>query len=166
VLSCSAVFLYFNFFEAFSVATKHDLQYSIRKILANNRENSYGTRGDRMDMLMKFASDVVDLGYKLRHVQGLKSKHITGVIDLWKKQDIAIGTLKNRTAALRFLTEKIGKSNIVPSNTELGIGARQYKPSFNRAIVNPDFSGITNRNVYISLQLQRVFGLRREESIK
>ena len=33
-----------------------------------------------------------------------------------------------------------------------------------RAIVNPDFSKVENRYVLISLQLQRVFGLRREES--
>lgn len=145
---------------------KHDLQYSIKQVLFRSHEGSLNARADRYTLLMKFAADTVDSGYKLRHVLGLKQKHIEAAVQAWQKQNIKVGTIKNRLSAIRFLAEKIGKANIVPSNKALTIPARKSTPSINRAIHNPDFSGITNQYVLISLQLQRVFGLRREESIK
>lgn len=148
------------------MAIKHDLQNSIKQILQRSHEGSHNGQADRKTILMKFAEDVVKRGNKLRHVNGLKSKHIFGVVQQWQKEGLASGTLKNRLSALRFLAEKIGKANIVPSNNELKIPARTSTPKFNRAIVNPDFSTISNEYIFISLQLQRVFGLRREESLK
>jgi site-specific recombinase XerC len=149
-----------------AVAIKHDLQHSIKQVLFRSNESSHTSRDDRYTILMKFAADVVASGNKLRHVHGLKSKHVQAVIKRWQDQHLTSGTLKNRLSALRFLAEKIGKTNIIPSNTELAIPARVSKPRINRAIKNPDFSTISNPYVLISLQLQRVFGLRREESLK
>lgn len=148
------------------MATKHRLRYSIRQVLLNNREGSYATRADRMSILMRFAEDLVKLGYRLNHVQGLKTKHIGLVIEYWKQQSLSNATLKNRSAALRYLVGKLNKSNLVPSNKALGIGARRYVIKENKALVDPDFSKISHPHILISLQLQRVFGLRREESLK
>ncbi len=73
---------------------------------------------------------------------------------------------KNRLSALRHLSRLINKPALVPSNKALNIGSRKYVSETNRALVNPDFSKITNDNLKVSLELQRVFGLRREESLK
>ena len=54
----------------------------------------------------------------------------------------------------------------VPDNKVLQIGSRHTGPLKNKAIVNPDISKITDPYVRISLELQRHFGLRREESLK
>ncbi len=148
------------------MTVKQDLMNSISKILQANRDGSYATQGDRKDMLFRFAKDLVDLGYKLRNIDGLKEKHIIAVIEHWKNKKIAISTMKNRTAALRFLCDKIKKPTIIPSNNRLDIGNRIYVPQTNRALHNPDFSKISNPYIRISLELQRVFGLRREESLK
>lgn len=148
------------------MARKHNLQFSIRQVLAKNRDGSYATRSDRLHILMRFAEDIIKLKFGLNHIQGLKTKHITAVIAYWQQQKLANATLKNRTSALRYLAEKINKPMIVPSNKELHIGARRYVPKENKAIANPDFSRITNPAILVSLHLERLFGLRREEALK
>lgn len=148
------------------MAKRHDLQYSINQMLLKNRDGSYATLADRKQILLHFANDLHDLGFGLAHVQGLKTKHIETVVAHWKTQELSNATLKNRTAALRYLANKLNKMNIVPCNTALGIGARHYVAKTNKALSNPDFSGISDAYILHSLQLQRLFGLRREEALK
>lgn len=148
------------------MSIRNELKYSISYVLKHNRDGSFATQADRKQILNTFASELVDLGYGLRDIRGLKQKHITAIVKHWQQSQLAISTIKNRTAILRYLCEKINKSNIVPTNKELQIGNRQYVPKRNRAIFNPDFSAIKNPYVRISLELQRLFGLRREESLK
>jgi hypothetical protein len=146
------------------MSIKYDLQYSIKALL--NNEDSFATQAARKQMLMRFAEDLVSLGYGLRDVRGQKEKHIVAIVQYWQKNRISIATLKNRTATLRYLYGKINKPNIIPKNDDLNIGKRPYKPSTNKAIHNPNFINITDSNTRISLEWQRAFGLRREESIK
>ncbi len=145
---------------------RHDLQRSITQVLKSARMGSYETQDARKKILNLFANDLVKLGYGLRRIQGLQEKHITAVVKYWMKNNIQTATLKNRTSVLRFLCQCINKPSIIKSNQDIGIGRRNYLPTKNKAIYNPDFSKITNPYIYISLQLQRVFGLRREEAIK
>lgn len=148
------------------MSIKHELKRSIHQVLSRNKDGSFATQADRQKILNRFAEDLVSLGYGLKHIQGLKTKHIQAITEYWKSQQLANATIKNRLAALRYLAGKINKNNLVPSNDSLKIEARSYIPKKNRALVNPDFSKITNEYIYVSLQLQRVFGLRREESLK
>ncbi len=148
------------------MSIKHDLQHSIKVLLKRNCEGSFSTQASRKRILLRFAEDLVSLGYGLRDIQGLKGKHVSATVQYWQNNHLANATVKNRTAALRYLCEKLNKINIVPSNDQLNIGKRHYKPTTNKAIHNPDFSRITDANTRISLELQRVFGLRREEAIK
>lgn len=143
-----------------------DLKHSINKILRESRSNSFATQADRRHMLCQFANDLVGLKYGLRDIKNLKTKHIIAVVQHWQMKNLSISTIKNRVAAIRFICKKMNKANVVPANDQMNIGRRSYKPTYNRAIVNPNFSKITNPYIYISLQLQRVFGLRREESLK
>jgi len=147
------------------VSIRHDLVHSIFKLF-RHRENSYATHADRRKMLSHFAATLVSRGYGLRNISGLKQKHVVAVVKHWKEKNLAVSTIKNRLAAVRKMCSRLGKPVLVPSNIDLGIGKRCYVPKRNRAIYNPDFSGITNQHIRISLELQRVFGLRREESMK
>lgn len=148
------------------MSIKKDLQNSIYNVLRSNRDGSFATQADRKSILFNFAKDLVGLGYGLRDIRGIKQKHIIAIIKHWQEKQVAVSTIKNRTAALRSLCIKINKHNIIPSNKELQIGSRKYTPQFNRAIINPDFYGITHPYIRISLELQRLFGLRREECLK
>ncbi len=148
------------------MSIKQDLQHSIKITLKQNNSGSFATQATRKHALMRFAKDLVTLGYGLRDIRGLKQKHIIAVIQFWQQNNLANSTLKNRTAALRYLCEKTNKTNIVPKNDDLKIGKRQYKPLTNKALFNPDFTKISNPYIRVTLELQRAFGLRREEALK
>lgn len=145
---------------------RHDLQRSIQKVLTGYRLGSFATQANRKHILFTFAVDLVSKGFGLRDVQGLKSKHILAVVNHWQEKGLANSTIKNRTAILRQFCQLINKRNIIPSNKELKIGNRVYVPQRNRALHQPDFSKISNEFILVSMQLQRLFGLRREEALK
>lgn len=145
---------------------RHDLQRSIHQIVSRDKSGSFATQAARLCILKQFAADLVKLGFGLRNIQGLKQKHIESMIEYWKGKNLANATLKNRMSVLRFLCEKINKASVIVSNKDLKIAARNYKPTINKAIYSPNFDKVTDQHVRISLELQRVFGLRREEALK
>lgn len=147
------------------MSAKHDLLYSIN-LLFKNRENSFATHADRRLILQRSAKDLISLGFVLRNINGLKQKHIFALVKSWQERSLSVATIKNRMASLRWLCTKINKSNLIPKNDQLNIGRRSYTPKKNRAIHHPNFSKVTNPYIKVSLELQRVFGLRREESLK
>ena len=55
---------------------------------------------------------------------------------------------------------------MVKSNDEYGIDKRSYIPRENKAIFDADFKKIQDPHLRISLEMQKVFGLRREECLK
>jgi integrase len=149
------------------MSAKGDFKHGINLILQHNQQGAYATHYARKSLLLSFANDLHQhTVFKPRNIYCLKEKHIRNVVAYWQQQGLSAGTIKNRTAALRWLAQKINKANIMPSNTQLNIDKRVYVSPQNKALINPDFSGITNPYVRVSLELQRLFGLRREESLK
>ena len=72
-------------------------------------------------------------------------------------------------AALRWWAARVDKSNAVArSNDHYGLPRRQYATSANRAkaLDEEKLSRVTDPHIRMSLELQREFGLRREEAIK
>lgn len=145
---------------------KKQLARSFYMTLSCDNFGAYATRADRRQILMRAADELVALGYKIGSVQQLKRKHIVALTENWQRKHLSNGTIKNRIAALRHLAVLINKPEIVPSNTDLKVGRRQNTAIKNRAVFNPDLTRITDQGVRISLELQRCFGLRREESLK
>jgi site-specific recombinase XerD len=149
------------------MSAKHSLKYTIKQILAHNKDGSFATQGDRKTLLMRFVEDLYQTQLKLRNIHCLRQKHIEAVVQYWQQKHLSNATIKNRMAALRWLTQKINKPNLIPKhNQQLNIGKRNYLPTHNKAIHNPDFSNITDPFIKASLALQAHFGLRRSESIK
>ena len=151
------------------MAIKHQLQQSIYSIIKHNRDGSFATQAARREILFLASKELVEGGYKLKNVQGLKQKHIYYLNQLWQERKLSNGTMKNRNAHLRWLCEKLHKANLMPTNDELKVGKRRYASNAdNKAIELKDgnLAKVTNPFIYISLHLQRHFGLRREECIK
>ena len=159
------------------MSIKKELIRSIEQIYKRNNEGSFATKADRLIMLKSFAKNLVDLGFGLRNIKGLQQKHIVSIVNYWqgrtashrslkKTKPLSIGTIKNRLSAVRHLSKLLNKPSVVPSNKTLKTGNRTFRPVFNRAIVNPDFASIKSSHIRVSLELQRLFGLRREESLK
>ncbi len=148
---------------------RHDLKHSILEVLKHNRDGSKNTQASRRSRLLMAANQLVNDGYQLRNVHMLKPKHINHLVNSWMEEGKLAGTLKNRMTDLRWLAGKLGKPDLVPAkNDSLNIPRRHYITNEDKSIVlsDGDVSKIDDEDVKLSLLLQKVFGLRREESIK
>jgi site-specific recombinase XerC len=148
------------------MSKRQELKRSIYILLKHSNAGSFSTKATRKEMLLMFADALYAAGIQLTHIQQLKAKHVTQVAKQWIEEGLSAGTLKNRMSNIRFAWGSLNKIEKLPSNDELGIARRTYTPKFNRAPINPDFTEVTNSYARVSLELQRVFGLRREESLK
>jgi len=148
------------------MSAKNNLKHTVIQLLKQDRLGSFATRHDRKQLILRFAEDLVNIGYKITDIHSLKLKHIQAVTKFWQDKHLSNATIKNRLSALRQLASILRKPMLVPSNTELNIGHRKYISQINRAVINPNFEKITHPYLRASLELQRLFGLRREESLK
>lgn len=150
------------------MAVKHLLQSSIYRVLKHNKDGSFATQTARKYILYQMAGDLVKGGYQLRDIRGFKTKHVRYLVEHWKSTGIMPGTLKNRLSALNWLADKLNKPNLVPSTKELAIPKRKYVTNIDKSIqlLPAQFNNITDKGIQLSLQLERAFGLRREEALK
>lgn len=146
-----------------------DLNYELKQLGARNRDGSYATQANRARTLRLIADQLYTLGYKQLHATELKGRHVNALVNLWLSQALAPGTIKNRMAALRWWAEKVGRTWVVAcDNAQYGIPDRQYVTNVSKAITvrAEDLTKVRDPCVRLSLELQRAFGLRREEAIK
>jgi len=146
-----------------------DLNYQLKQLCHRNRDGSYATQAKRMHQLMLIANQLDALGFRGMNARSLKPKHVEALIKNWQQQDLGVGTIKNRLAVLRWWAQKVDKQNVVArSNDHYGIPDRQFvtNESKARSVNTSDLEKIRDPYTRMSLDLQRVFGLRREEAIK
>lgn len=145
------------------------LEYGFNQILERNKDGSYATRANRQSMLSLFATQLKKLGYKTHEMRpsDLKGRHINALLRQWKVDEVSIGTIKNRMSSLRWLAEKIGKEDMVKNNATYGIGNRKYITNIDKSI-RTDNLNLDQLSPHIrqSVELQKQFGLRREEAMK
>ena len=66
----------------------------------------------------------------------LKQKHVDALVKGWLRQELAVGTIKNRMAVLRWWSEKADGRNVVAgSSTYYGIPGRQFVTNTSKATV-------------------------------
>lgn len=146
-----------------------DLNYQLKELCRKNRDGSYATQAQRLALLTLMANQLHELGYRQMEAQSLKPKHIEALVKHWLGADLAIATMKNRMAALRWWAEKVGRQNVIArSNDHYGIPERQFVTNVSKAqAVDADaLAKVRDEHVRVSLELQQAFGLRREEAIK
>jgi len=146
-----------------------DLNYQLKQLCKQNRDGSYSTQAGRAWLLSQMANQLHELGYRGMGVRSLKQKHVRALTELWQRQDIGIGTRKNRLAALRWWAGKVGKVSVMArSNSTYGIGSRNYvaKASKAKELDEAKLARISDPYTELSIRLQAAFGLRREEAIK
>ncbi|EIK53160.1 integrase [Stutzerimonas stutzeri TS44] len=145
-----------------------DLIYTLRQLCHRNRDGSHNTQADRMRSLTLSGRQLLEAGFRQMKASSLKGKHVQALLDRWQGEGLSSGTIKNRLSHLRWWAEKIGKSGILPAdNTQLGVAERRYVTNVSKAReLGSGLDLVTDVHVRMSLQLQAVFGLRREEAIK
>lgn len=146
-----------------------DLNFQLKQLCHRNRDGSYATQSKRLHHLMLIANQLYDAGFRGMKPRLLKPKHVEALVKDWLRQELAIGTVKNRMSVLRWWADKVDKRSVVArSNAYYGIPDRQFVTNTSKAkeISSLDLERIRDPYVRLSLELQRAFGLRREEAIK
>ena len=145
-----------------------DLNFDLKRLQKAHDDGSHGTRAARSYALAQMADTLHELGFKGLRATGLRRKHAVALVNEWKRQGRSIGTMKNRTAHLRWWATRIGRPGVVPSNGALGIANREYVTNEDKSVVlDPDKSKLVkDARVAMALRLEAAFGLRREEAIK
>lgn len=146
-----------------------DLNYQLKQLGKNNRDGSFATQAKRAWLLSQIANQLHELGFRGMSARSLKPKHVQALVRHWQDQELAVGTIKNRLCVIRWWARKVNRQNVVArSNDFYGVGARQLVGKQSKARDLPDdaLARITDPYVQLSLELQRAFGLRREEAIK
>ncbi len=147
----------------------HDLNHQLRQLCAKNRDGSFGTQAQRAKVLQLAADQLVGMGYRHLTVQSLKPKHVDALTQKWIADGLASGTLKNRMSALRWWALKVDRQNVIArSNAHYGIPDRTFVAEVSKAksVTDEALDKVIDAHVRMSLELQRAFGLRREEAIK
>ena len=114
------------------------------------------------------ADTLNEFGFKGLRATGLRRKLAVALVREWKRQGRSIGTMKNRTAHLRWWAQRIGRTGVVPSNGAPGIANREYMTNEDKSVVlDPDkLKLVKDPHVEMALCLEAAFGLHREEAIK
>lgn len=145
------------------------LEYHIHQILKKDREGSFGTQAGRQRTLFLCVKQLQEAGFKVKHMtpKDLKGRHINALIKRWREDGVTVATMKNRLSNLRWLANKIGNKGLVKSNEELGLERRQYITNKNKGLeISKVDTSKLSPNVFMSVMLQKYFGLRREEAMK
>jgi site-specific recombinase XerC len=134
-----------------------------------NRDGSFATQQNRERLLALIGDQLHVLGYRGLSAQSLKPKHVEALVKRWQGEDLSIGTVKNRMAALRWWALKVDRQNVIArSNDYYGIPERTFVCNASKAklVDQTDLGKVRDPHVRMSLELQQAFGLRREEAIK
>jgi hypothetical protein len=147
----------------------HDLNYALKQLGLRHRDGSYAARANRAHVLSLIANQLYALGYKKLHATELKGRHVNALVKEWQRQGLAIGTIKNRLAVLRWWAEKVGRAWVLARhNAHYAIAARPsvYPPAQACIVDAVVVARVRDPYVRMSLELQQAFGLRRQEAIK
>ena len=146
-----------------------DLAFSFKHLTDRNRDGSFATQANRQRMLSQFADKLFQCGFKHIQAEDIKGRHVLALVECWKQEGISNATMKNRMSVMRWWSEKVGKPSVVHrDNAAYGIGNRVYVTNFSKAMAldKVKLASIPSQYVQYSLELEALFGLRREASIK
>ncbi len=145
------------------------LNHNLKQLCRTCKEGSYATQRNRERILTQAANELHAMGYRKMQARSLKPKHIEALVKHWQERDLSIGTIKNRMATLRWWAEKVNKQNVMArSNAHYGIPDRRFVTNKSKAkdLTQHQLDKVKDEHVRMSLELQRAFGLRREEAMK
>jgi len=137
------------------------LNWQMKQLGERHVDGSYATQQGRARTLSMVANALYEMGFTHLTLAGIKPRHIEALVERWKSEELATGTLKNRMTHLRWLAEKIGKQNIVArTNDAYGIADRVYVTNVSKAreLTAEQLSRITDP--YCAIVLAIASGIR------
>jgi len=152
------------------MAERHKTDYQIKQILKYNRDGCPSLRKGRHRQLMRIVSQLQELGYGKRwDVHKLSARVIHRLVNLWRRQGNSHRTIANKVSQLRWLADKVNRSDQIPSNKNLGIALRSSSPDYQtnkaRPLLKEHLDQMKPR-IRLVNELKAEFGLREEEACK
>ena len=152
------------------MAKRHKTDYQIKQILKYNRDGCPSLRKGRHRQSMRIVSQLQELGYGKRwDVHKLSARVIHRLANLWRRQGNSHRTIANKVSNLRWLADKVNRSDQIPSNKNLGIGLRSSLPDYQtnkaRPLLKKHLDQMKPR-IRLVNELKAEFGLREEEACK
>lgn len=144
------------------------LNFDLSNLTRRCGEGSLSTQATRGRGLQQLADELHQLGYKLKAARNLAPRHVDALVASWKANGISDATIRNRLGFLRWWAEKVGKGSMIPANnTPYGLEVRR-KFNGNKAqeLTRETLDRVADPRLQLTLQLERLFGLRREEALK
>lgn len=145
-----------------------ELQFDLLNLTRRCGEGSFSTQATRARGLQQLADELHGLGFKLKTARNLAPKHVDALVTSWKANSIADATIRNRLGFLRWWAEKTNKPGMIPAdNAGYGLEVRR-KFSGNKAkeLTRDILDQVQDPRVRLALEVERLFGLRREEALK
>jgi len=148
--------------------TMGKLEWEARFVTGKLRRGSSLTRRDQLNCLGKIGKCMQSYG--LNSIKDLKPKHVERYFAELRSRNLSPGRMANHATAMRMLCRMMGKSDIVPSNRELGC-ARNLGNRTKHADVRMDAAKAASVRAQLSpahqiaYDLAMHFGLRQKESL-
>jgi hypothetical protein len=64
-------------------------------------------------VLTLIADQLHAFGSRVMNSRSLKPKHVEALLKDWRQEELSIGTIKNRMAALRWWAQKVDRQNVI-----------------------------------------------------
>jgi len=147
------------------------LNFALAQLCRHNKDGSFGTQKNRYDELQLMARELRELGFNhVKHPSQFKPKHVYALLAKWQSSDepVAVGTVKNRMSALRWVGDRCNNRGFIrSSNDDYGIAHRSFVgPDKAAEFSDQQLNVIEDSRIRLSAELQKHFGLRREEALK
>jgi site-specific recombinase XerC len=149
---------------------QHKTDYQVRQILKYNRDGSPDRQLARHQNLMRCIDQLQERGYAKRwDIHKLGKKEVSRLVHDWRSQGLAHRTIANRMVDIRWLADKVGRLDQIPSNKDIGIGLRKNQDGYGESkALAPDWARIHSlpERERLITELRIEFGLRTQEAIK
>ncbi len=157
-------------FDVREMGRVRSLNWSFKTLCDNHQDGSFATHNFRRRSLNLCANTLHSLGFKgIKNADNLKPKHVDALVAHWRQNDLAVATIKNRMADLRWVARVSGNDRFIrPENDAYGIPQRAFSTNEDRSVEfeRDALDAIPDPHVRLAAELQAEFGLRREEAMK
>ena len=79
--------------------TVRNLNHQLKELSRRNRDGCHAAQRDRERILSLIADQLHALGFRGMSARSLKPKHVEALLGQWQREELSVGTIKNRLAA-------------------------------------------------------------------
>lgn len=134
-------------------------------------------RTERRQFMLLMVAELWELGYRIRKLESLSSKHVEALMAYWHEKGIVAGTLHTRLSMIKVLCDWLGKRNVVkditaylPEEVVRRSTVAKVSKAWDAKGMDPleiiKLANQIDERLAVMLAMQHFFGLRVKESIE